>query len=253
MKLLTKAWYQTMLDSGLGVQLRADKRAAEFSEAVYQQVWEEKLSEWLELRREVCDVFGETFDEAGERLHFQESQERELELLRTRVPGGILEKVADIRLMALGVCTEEVFAEMKAYREWCRKWTEKTQDEAWNMRCSQGLDKAWIGEHSLHDSVVLSLRREGEDLLIDFERDEDATWPEIKAVRFRDAEILKQEQPLEKAWWLYDEIWRTEEGDYEIHALLWRENEVFELTIRCRETELIWTVEPKAVTEETHF
>ena len=245
MKLLTKAWYQTMQDSGLGTMLRADDRAAFFSEALFRELREEKLSDWLELRREFCADFGEAFDEAGECRRFEESYQRELEALRTRTPEKILQKVADIRLMALGVCTEEVFDEMKSYRAWCRRWTEKTLDEAWNMRCAQGLDKVWTGPHSLHDSLVVSLRREREDVLIEFERDEEATWPEIKAIRFHDGEVLKQEQPVENAWWLYDEIWRTEEGDYEFHALLWRNNSVFELTVRCREPEPVWTVAPQ--------
>ena len=267
MRLLTKAWYQTMQDSGLGVMLQADDRAAAFSEELYQQLRAEKLTDWLELRRELCADLEEPYDEAGERRCFEESHQRELELLRSRTPSGILEKVADLRVLALGRCTEEVLADFQEYRDLCRKWTEKTLEEAWNMRISQGLDKAWTGEHSLHDSLVLELRREGEDLIVEFEREdpqerlrdvrendpelleelgeETFLFPEIKAVRFRDAAVLVQEQPVEKAWWLYDEIWRTEDGDYEIHALLWRENEVFELTVRCRETELIWTVPPK--------
>ena len=240
MKLLTKEWYQTMQDSGLGVQLRADDRAAEASEAVFQALWDEKLDEWMELRAEL----GEEFDEGRERRLFREGYLRALEQYRTRTPEKILQKVADIRVLALGYCTAEVLREVREYRDWCRKWTEKTLDEAFNMQKSQGLDKIWTGAHTLHDSVVLSLRREGEDLLINFERDEDTTWPEIKGIRFRSAVILKQEKPLEEAFWLYDEIWRTEEGGYEIHALLWRNNEVFDLTIGCRDTALLWTVAP---------
>lgn len=246
MKLLTKEWYQTMQDSGLGVQLEADERAAVYSDALYRQLREEKLTQWLEFRREFCEDFGEAYDEKAERGCFEESNRRELEIFQSRTPARILLKVADIRVLALGYCTEEVFEDFKKYRAWCRKWTEKTMEEAWKMRCAQGLEKAFTGEYSLHDSLVLTLKREGEDLIIAFERDEDATWPEIKAIRFRDAQILKQEQPVEKAWWLYDEIWSTGEGDYEVHALLWRDGAVFELTIRCRDTELVWTVQLNA-------
>lgn len=241
MKFLTKEWCQTMQDSGLGVQLVADDRAADASEEVFRALWDEKLDEWMELRAELENEF----DEGRERRLFREGYRGALEQFRTRTPAKILQKVADIRVLALGCCTAEVWRDLREYRDWCRKWTEKTLEEAFNMRCSQGLEKAWTGERSLHDSVVLSLRREGEDLLIDFERDENATWPEIKGIRFRNAVILKQEKPLEEAFWLYDEIWRTEEGGYEIHALLGRNNEVFELTIGCRDTELIWTVQPK--------
>lgn len=247
MRLLTKEWYQTMQDSGLGVCLEEDQRAAEFSEALFEELWAEKLSDWLKMREDVCSILEETFDEAEERRLFEENYRRELEDYRTRTPAKILQKVADLRVLALGICTGEVWKELEEYRAWCEKWTEKTMDEAWNLQKSQGLEKAFTGEHSIHDSFVLALRREGEDLLIEFERDEDVTWPEIKGVRFQNAEILKQEQPVENAWWLYDEIWSREAGGYEVHALLWKENAVFELTVGCRETELVWTIPPKEV------
>ena len=250
MRLLTKAWYQTMQDSGLGVQLVADDRAAAYSEEVFQTLWDRKLEEWMELRAEL----EEEFDEGQERRFFREGYLCDLEIFRTRTPAKILEKVADIRVLALGFCTAEVYRDFSNYRALCEERTEKTIEEAWNMRVSQGLENAFTGEHSLHDAFVLSLNREGEDLVIEFDgekalklheelEEEEFLFPEIRAIRFRDAEILKQEEPLENAWWLYDEIWKSERG-YEIHALLWREHGVFELTIECREPEIEWTISP---------
>lgn len=241
MKLLTKEWYRTMQDSALGVQLRVDDRAAECSEEVYRTLRAERLAQWLRDREEVCEVTEESFDPEKEWLLFGEFLDAELRTFQTRTPPAILQKVKDIRLLALGYCTREVYADFEAYRKLCQKWTEKTMDEAWNMRRAQGLE--WTGEHSLHDSFVRLLEREGEDLLLGLEVDEEATWPEIKAIRFRDAAVLKQERPVENAWWLYDEIWRTDDG-CEVHALLWRDNEVFELTVACRDTELIWRMPP---------
>ena len=52
MRYLTKEWYHTMTDGSLGIQLRADDRAAVFSEELYQQVRAEKLKEWLADQRE---------------------------------------------------------------------------------------------------------------------------------------------------------------------------------------------------------
>ena len=254
MRYLTKEWYHTMTDSGLGIQLRADDRAAVFSEEFFRCLWEKKCGDMLAMREDVCYEYDMPWDEEDERRYFEENYRREEEIFRTRTPAKILSKVADIRVLALGLCTEEVYRDFKDYRALCEKWTEKTMEEAWNMQKAQGLDKVWTGEHSLHDSLVQSVKREGEDLLIEFEREnvlklheelgeEEFLFPEIKAIRFRDAEILKQEEPLENAWWLYDEIWKADRG-YEIHALLWRENDVFELTIECREPELIWTFPP---------
>ena len=242
MRLLTKAWYQTMQDSVLGVRLVADDRAAAYSEEVFQTLWDRKLEEWMELRAEL----EEEYDEGQERRLFREGYLRDLEKFRTRTPAKIMEKVADIRVLALGFCTAEIYRNFSDYRALCEERTEKTIEEAWNMRVSQGLENASPGEHSLHDAFVLSLNREGEDLVLEFEYDEEATWPEIRGIRFRDAKILKQEGPTSNAWWLYDEIWKTGEGTFEIHALLWRNDDLLELTIECRDTELVWTMEPKA-------
>ena len=254
-----------MTDSGLGIQLRADDRAAVFSEEFFQSLWEKKCDDMLAMREDVCYEYDMPWDEEDERRYFEENYRREEEIFRTRTPAKILSKVADIRVLALGLCTEEVYRDFEEYRALCEKWTEKTMEEAWNMQKAQGLEKVWTGGYSLHDSCVQSVKREGEDLVIEFEvedpeerladiRENDPElleemgeahflFPEIKAIRFRDAEILKREQPLENAWWLYDEIWKSERG-YEIHALLWQENDVFELTIECREPELEWTISP---------
>lgn len=243
MRYLTKQWYQTMQDTGLGVCLEVDERAAEFSEDIYQTLRTQKLAQWLRDREEVCQVLGESFDPMEEERSFDEFCARELETYRTRTPEHILTKVADLRVLAVGYCTREVFRDLEHYAQQCREQTEQTMDRAWEEIKAQGLDKAFTGRHSLHDSVILTMDREGEDLVIEFERDE-VEWPEIKAVRFRGAVIRKQEQDVENAWWLYDEIWRTGE-EYEVHALLWRDNMVFELTVQCRDTEIAWTMEPK--------
>lgn len=248
MRLLTKEWYQTMGDSGLGVMAQVDARAAESREELFQLLRAEKLEQWLRDRKEVCEVTGESFIPEREQRLFEESIARELRCYQDRLPPAIRAKVADLRVLALGYCTEEVFSDLDAYRTRCEEQTVQTMRQAWDLQVSQGLGQHWTGEHSLHDSVVLAMGREGEDLVIEFCR-EDVQWPEIRAIRFREGRIRKQEQSPENAWWLYDEIWQTEEG-YEVHALLWRDEEVFELTIGCRDTELVWTMPPK---EETGF
>ena len=242
MKLLTKEWYQTMQDSGLGLLLEVDERAAECSEELFQTIWEEKLSAHLEDRRGLCPYLREAFDEERERANFAESYRWMLKDFRERTPAEILARVADIRLLALGYCTEEVSQALEEYRRTCHKRTDEAMDEAWNQREAAGLDQVWTGEHSLHDSVVLALNREGEDLRIEFERD-DVDWPEIKAVRFRDARVRTMDKSPEQGWWLYDEIYRTENG-YEIHALL-DKGGLCELTVECGDVEVIWTVPPK--------
>ena len=146
----------------------ADDRAAGFSEELYQQVRAEKLKEWLADQRENLE---EAYDEAAERQSFAELHSRELEEFQTRTPAQILAKVADIRVLALGLCTEEVYRDFEDYRALCEKQTEETMAEVWNLQKAQGLDKVWTRGYSLHDSLVQSVKREGEDLVIEFDRE----------------------------------------------------------------------------------
>lgn len=238
MRYMTKQWYQTMQDSGLGVCLEADERAAVYSEELYQQIFTEKLERWLRDREEVCGYLSEPFDPQRERQSFAELCARELAQYQTRTPGDILSKVADVRMLALGLCTEEVWNALEDYRRSCQQTVERTMEEYRHEYKARGLAKVWTGDHSLHDSCVRSLRQEGEDLVLEFDR-EDEDWHTVSKIRFLDAGILRQEASVENAWWLYDELWPAADG-YEVHVLLYRDDAPMELTIACSDVELQW-------------
>lgn len=238
MRYMTKQWYQTMQDSGLGVCLEADERAAVYSEELFRSYYQEKLEAWLRDREEICGFLSEPFDDQAERRSFEDCYARELAQYQTRTPADILSQVADVRMLALGLCTEEVWDAMEEYRRSCQETVERTMEEYWAEYKSRGLDKLWTGDHSLHDSSVKALRQEGEDLVLEFDREEE-DWRTVSRIRFRDPRILRQEAPLENAWWLYDEIWPIE-GGYEVHVLLYRENAPAELIVACSNLELQW-------------
>ena len=112
-----------------------------------------------------------------------------------------------------------------------------------------------FGKAHLHDSVVLSYRQEGGDLVMDLEPD----LTNITRLVFKDCEvlnldvfigskkpgsaakraaILKQPEPLKDAWWLYDEIYPAD-GGYEIHVLLDKGNfRLIEFTVRASDIKL---------------
>ena len=118
-----------------------------------------------------------------------------------------------------------------------------------------GAHEPEFGKARLHDSIVLSSRQEGKDLVLDLEPD----LTDITRLVFKDCEILtlegfvgnkrqgtavkrasivKQEDPLKDAWWLDEEIYPSE-GGYEIHVLLGKENwRLIEFSVRAREIEI---------------
>ena len=113
-----------------------------------------------------------------------------------------------------------------------------------------------FGKAHLHDSIVLSYRLEGSDLVMDLEPD----LTDITRLVFKDCEVLnldafigskkpriavkraaklKESEPLKDAWWLYDEIYPTEGGRYEIHILLDKGNfRLIEFTVRASDIKL---------------
>ena len=112
-----------------------------------------------------------------------------------------------------------------------------------------------FGNAHLHDSIVLSQRQEGGDLVMELEPD----MTDITRLVFKDcrvlhldvfigrkkpgsaakrAAILRESEPLKDAWWLYDEIYPTD-GGYEIHILLDKGSfRLIEFTIQASEIEL---------------
>lgn len=238
MRYMTKQWYQTMQDSGLGVCLEADERAAVYSEELFRSYYQEKLEAWLLDRENICELLSGSFDDQAERESFAELYARELAQYQTRTPTEILSHVADVRMLALGLCTEAVRNALEEYRRSCQETVERTMEEYWEAYKARGLDRIWTGDHSLHDSTVKALRQEGEDLVLEFDR-EDEDWHTVSQIRFRDSRILCQEIPVENAWWLYDEIWPAA-GGYEVHVLLYRENAPAELIVACSGLELRW-------------
>ncbi len=112
-----------------------------------------------------------------------------------------------------------------------------------------------FGNAHLHDSIVLSQRQEGGDLVMELEPD----MTDITRLVFKDcrvlhldvfigrkksgsaakrAAILRESEPLKDAWWLYDEIYPTD-GGYEIHILLDKGSfHLIEFTIQASEIEL---------------
>ncbi|MBQ8510439.1 MAG: DUF4085 family protein [Clostridia bacterium] len=87
----------------------------------------------------------------------------------------------------------------------------------------------------LHDCRLKDYGMQGEDYSITIASD---CMSGLKQVIFRKATVLKQDDTIEKASWLYDELYRTYNG-YQLHALLFRRGQLIEFTVACRDVTLI--------------
>ena len=231
MKFLTKEWYQAMQNSGLG-SLKVDPEAERFSDAYYRKLYREQKNEWLHSRKEVCCLLDEPFDEKKEKSRFDSIVWHEKQRYAAILPENILNDVADIRVLALGYCTQEVKEKIKTFAKQCRDQVENTwyaYEKYEKVTFAQNRPE-FLDRFHFHDNFVASMQKCGDDYHLLFEKDEEDT-EDVKKIIFKDVWEFQKEKRLAGAWWLYEEVHRTEDG-YEVCVLL-DKNGVFELSIKC--------------------
>ena len=262
MKYCTKEWYQTMQNTSFHLLLKVSKKAEVFSEEYYQKLYAKKETEHLRMNQNALEVKFEDifspeefptseafefaredfeqertkFDPEETKQKFREAQDYNIELLKTSLPEEILAKVADIRVLALDVCTAEV---KKLITKFCKN-NEKEVELAFKKLAKA--EQEQFGENppeftneSFHDCEITALEKSGKDIVIRL--DNSGGFTDCKGIVFKNAEIIEQDGDLSGAWWLYDEIYKTDNG-FEIHALL-QNDELMYLTIKCENTEFI--------------
>jgi len=183
----------------------------------------------LEEAKSVYDEFREKARESFENRHpFDPEQERKnfkkwfrfkVKELQEKLPEAILEKVADIRVLALDCASAEV---KKEIRRFCRGNHKSVQSAMAGYRKQyerqfKGNPPAFAEKISLHDCIIKSCRKSGKDLIITL--DNSGGFTNINQLCLKNCEVLKQEAPLRGAWCLYEELYKT--GDkFEIHFLM---------------------------------
>jgi len=232
MKFFTKEWYQTMQNTGLGCLLEVETDAEKFSETYYRRLYHQEKEKWLFDRAEICEYLQEPFDKSREKKLFDMARRIQRQQYELNLPEYILEKIADIRVLALNRCSKPVKEMIDSFAEDCKNKMEKVFEDYQEYECSQFSDSQphFLKKFMFHDSRVLSMRKKGNNYLLSFEIDADDDWS-VKRVIFENATILKKEKQLAGAWWLYEEVHKTQEG-YEI-CILFYKNGLFEVVLKC--------------------
>lgn len=234
MRYLTKEWYQDMQDSDLHVLLRVDDRAEVFSEAYFQELYQACEEKWLAGRAKICEILKVPFNVEDERGNYQSALRLNKERFQERLTQHILCQVADIRVLALGYCTQAVRDKIASYSESKRKSVEQTMSQclAYERSLFAGADASLLDDFSFHDERVISSQKVGADWLIDFGECVEGYSP-VRYIHFKNATVRKQEKCLCGAFWLYEELYKTENG-YEVHILLDKDGLV-EFTLTCED------------------
>lgn len=259
MRYFTREWYEGIQEDAMISAVRGDHRAAAFSEEFFQSLYARKQREWLASAQDrAMETFGEEWPEefqaspmmfsspevyAREReeylleravawkeieaesfkedanADFADWYQDELHHIEEDYPKEILDGVADVRVLALGVASPEIKKRIARHlKEQERR--EQAPFRSYARHKTELLKKypgSFIEAFGFHDAVVERVEQYGRELVLDLMRDyEDA---EPVRLRFLDCEIERMDGGLEGADWLYEEIYEGESGGWEIHVL----------------------------------
>ena len=260
MKYFTKEWYKAMQCTSLHLLLRPMDEASTFSEELFQRLYAQQEQEYLNLMRRVSEVnleelaakfetgapaarldgspvteeeqkigeqiqkvFAKALREAEptkvdfelEMRKFHARFLSQLQAFEQKLPAHIREKIADIRLLPLRAATPEIIVEISAFCE-ANDAKVKAAIDAYRSeyKAAFGDDEPeFCKKMYWHDAEVTALRRNESDVILELGRN--------CRGRFRDTEIIKCDEDLTGAIWLYDEVYPVN-GGYEIHALLYK-------------------------------
>ena len=224
MKFLTKEWSQQMSKKGFLLSSpQVNPQAAAFSEPFYQELYQEAQKKHLDLMRKVAALRREPFQAEREAEQFRQTHQRRVEELRRFLPQEILDQVADVRVLALDVSTQEVKG---AAARWCRENRQQAEQVFqacldWRKQVRPQVGAQLQDRFSFHDSRVTKVERAPDRLALFLE---DGGYSPVSRVDFLSPKILEEDEGLEGAVWLYEEI-HPAQGGNEYHAMLWQEGD----------------------------
>ena len=221
---LSEDYYKKLYNEKLNEFLEAEKEASEIEyepetwediqlmddegnivnarDIMSDEEFEQLRQELLQNEQDSAEYEVEEYDEEKLTKDFLEMHQGEIEDLKTSLAKEILDEVADIRVLALGLSTQNVKDLVEKYSQECEKRFEKAFNE-YNKHWYSISDKvpANIKEnYNFHDCRILDIKKEGNDIV--FELDNSF---------------------VEGCYWVYDEMYLCDKG-YEFHIAVDGEN-----------------------------
>ena len=224
MKYLTKKWYKTMQKTYMYLPLKVSKKAENFSEEYYNELYKQEERRYIKLQKETKKLLiktneNDTFDLVQAKKEFKQLHKNNIKNLKYKLPTKILNKVADIRVLALyrastsikkeitDYCIKQEILVQKALKDYQKYYDEELKDH-------KGRD---IQNFNLHDALIRNIIKEKDKLVLELELSEGNE--NIKNITFQDYKIIEEELNFINGWCLYKEIYSVE-NEYELHRLV---------------------------------
>lgn len=228
MKYFTKEWYELCQKTGFHLLLEEEKQAETFSEEYFQQLYDTELNSWINLQEEINSIM-----ETGNRVDNKEyepfNRDKVMEQfyhgfihnqahLKRELPETILNQIADLRVVALNKATCTVINSITKFCKDNERSVTSTRDKyrRYFKEASISFDQEIVENFGFHDCTIIKSLQNSTSLTLLL--DNTGGFTNIDEVTFENFSIIKQEDLLVNSWWLYEEVYKTNDK-YEFHIL----------------------------------
>ena len=175
------------------------------------------------------------FDEKRCREEFRYIQETyKIKDAKEKLSNELIQQIADIRVFALGYCTKDVLNQLKKISKENEKKknlisegyskVQQTENIPQNIKESFGFHDCRITELSVDKNIVMRFDTRG-------------GFTDLNKITFITPEIIKQDDYIVGSTWIYNELYRTENG-YEAH-MLFQGEDMPELIVSCKDIVIV--------------
>ena len=171
------------------------------------------------------------FDEQKCREEFRLLQESLKKETANRLPCELSQQIADMRVFSLGYCTREVLDHLKRLSKENKRKVDSILNEYSKAQQAEQIPQIIRERFGFHDCEVTEFTVSKNTVMC---LDTSGGFSSFNIVTFTASEIIKQDEHIVGSTWIYDELYRTENG-YEAHVLFWTGEEMPELIIRCKD------------------
>lgn len=108
MKYFTKEWYKDTILAEMCFQIKHTSNAEKFSEKYFNSLYKAQKKWFVKNEKHIARFTKTAFDPVAAESAFEASFNENLEFVKTNLPAEILEKVADVRVLAMGSASYDV-------------------------------------------------------------------------------------------------------------------------------------------------
>lgn len=172
-----------------------------------------------------------TFDEEKCKKEFAILHKNTIAEKLLQIPSELRNKIADLRVFALGYCTKEVLKELKVISKNNDIEVNRILNEFYKMQQKEKISQSIKEDFNFHDCIVTDFTKNKDSIVMCF--DTTGGFTTKKMITFVNPKIIKQDGDIIGNVWLYQEVYQIDNG-YEAH-MLFIDQESHDLIIFCQD------------------